>query len=102
MICCRWTGRASARVIGSDETDGLLMVREGGDDHRGCGGVLLLKTLYFDELAVARKIAGMGGKVPVDMDRVQRWMVNYLPGSPYRLSGEQAAAVTASWAENFP
>jgi hypothetical protein len=65
--------------------------------------VLLLKTLYFDELAVARKIAGMGGKVPVDMDRVQRWIGQLLPGSRrISLSGEQAAAVRASWAGNFP
>jgi exodeoxyribonuclease V alpha subunit len=59
------------------------------------------KTLYFDELAVARKIAGMGGPVPVDMDRVQRWIVNFCRGQPYRLSGEQAAAVTGIVGREF-
>jgi len=35
----------------------------------------------------------MGGSVPIDMDRVQRWIGNYCRASRIRLSDEQAAAV---------
>jgi exodeoxyribonuclease V alpha subunit len=59
------------------KADGLLMVRGRGTPEGGSERCYYSKTLYFDELYVARKIAGMDGSVPVDMDRVQRWIVNY-------------------------
>jgi exodeoxyribonuclease V alpha subunit len=72
---------------------GLLMVRDAGT----VGGIFepcyYSRTLYFDELAVARKITGMQGSVPIDLDRVRRWIVNYCRVSRIALSDEQTTAI---------
>ena len=73
--------------------DGLLMARERETPAGAAERCYYSKTLYFDELAVARKIAGMDGSVPVDMDRVRRWIDNYCRTRRISLSTEQAAAV---------
>lgn len=75
------------------EADGLLMVRRRPGAQGGMEPCFYSKTLYFDELAVARKIAGMDRPVPVDMDRVRRWIDHYCRASRIALSDEQAAAV---------
>ena len=72
---------------------GLLMVRRRENAEGGTEPCYYSKTLYFDELAVARKIAGMDGPVTIDMDRVRRWIMQYCRTSRIRLSEEQAAAV---------
>jgi exodeoxyribonuclease V alpha subunit len=94
-------GERLPALLEAMKADGLLMVRQGGDDIGDAEACYYSKTLYFDELAVARKIAGMGGKVPVDMDRVQRWVVNFCRGRRIALSGEQAAAVTGIVGREF-
>lgn len=72
---------------------GLLMVRGSESPEGPSERCYYSKTLYFDELAVARKIAGMDGSVPMDMDRVRRWIGNYCRTRRISLSDEQAAAV---------
>ncbi|MEE4114335.1 MAG: AAA family ATPase [Desulfobacteraceae bacterium] len=72
---------------------GMLMMRgrqtpDGGTEH-----CYYSKTLYFDELYVARKIVRMGSSVSINRDRVQRWIDNFCRASRIRLSDEQAAAV---------
>ncbi|MCB2146689.1 MAG: AAA family ATPase [Deltaproteobacteria bacterium] len=75
------------------ETGGLLMVRGREDPEAGTERCYYSKTLYFDELVVARKIARMDSPVPIDMDWVRRWIDKYCRTSRIRLSDEQAAAV---------
>ncbi len=75
------------------QAGGLLMLRGRENPQGGTERCYYSKTLYFDELYVARKIARMDGSVPIDMDRVQRWIGNYCSTSRIRLSDEQAAAV---------
>ncbi|WP_319407195.1 AAA family ATPase [uncultured Desulfosarcina sp.] len=75
------------------ETGGLLMVRGREDPEAGTERCYYSKTLYFDELVVARKIARMDSPVPIDMDWVRRWIGRYCRISRIRLSDEQAAAV---------
>lgn len=51
------------------------------------------KSLYFDELAVARKVMALGGTLDVDAGRVRRWMDRYCEVQGVCLSREQGAAV---------
>jgi len=75
------------------QAGGLLMLRGRENPQGGTERCYYSKTLYFDELYVARKITRMDGSVPIDMDRVQRWIANYCRASRIGLSDEQAAAV---------
>jgi exodeoxyribonuclease V alpha subunit len=75
------------------EANGELMVREYGADGEDVQRCYYAKSLYYDELAVARKITAMTGTVPVDMDRIERWIENYCRASRIALSDEQATAV---------
>jgi exodeoxyribonuclease V alpha subunit len=51
------------------------------------------KSLYYDELYVARKVAGMGTPPEVDDARVERWISATAGRQNIALSDEQAAAV---------
>ena len=72
---------------------GLLMLRGREKPEGGTERCYYSKTLYFDELYVARKIAYMDGLVPIDMDRVRHWIGKYCRTSRISLSDEQAVAV---------
>ena len=75
------------------QTDGRLMVRAWSGDGQAVQRCYYAKSLYFDELAVARKIVGMTGVLPVDGQRVGRWMDSFCQTNGILLSEEQAAAV---------
>lgn len=75
------------------QAGGLLMLRERENPDGSPENCYYSKTLYFDELYVARKVARMGGSIPIDMGRVNRWIGNYCRASRIGLSDEQAAAV---------
>jgi exodeoxyribonuclease V alpha subunit len=83
------------------ETDGQLMVREMEADADGACRCYYARTLYYDEQTVARRITAMNGPVPVDMQRVRRWIENYCQASRIALSDEQAAAVEGIVARQF-
>ncbi len=83
------------------QAGGLLMLRGRENPQGGTERCYYSKTLYFDELHVARKIARMDGSVPIDMDRVQRWIANYCRANRIRLSDEQAAAVRGIVGRSF-
>ncbi len=59
------------------------------------------RTLYFDELYVARKIRETGPGPDVDKDRVADWIQRYCRRFHLSLSKEQAAAVNSIVAEKF-
>ncbi len=86
-------GNRLPALLDEMQAGGLLMLRGRENPQGGTERCYYSKTLYFDELYVARKIARMDGPVPIDMDRVQRWIGNYCSTSRIRLSDEQAAAV---------
>jgi exodeoxyribonuclease V alpha subunit len=75
------------------KTGGLLMLRGRETPEGGSERCYYSKTLYFDELYVARKITRMDGSVHIDTGRVQRWIGKYCRSSRLLLSDEQAAAV---------
>ena len=55
--------------------------------------MLYSKSLYYDELYVARRITAMTGPAPVDTARVARWVELFCKAKNIRLSPEQTAAV---------
>jgi exodeoxyribonuclease V alpha subunit len=86
-------------LLGRMEEAGLVMVRR---LVTGPGGVELCfyaKSLYYDELYVARKIGAMLGSYPVDRLRVRRWIDRYCRTRQISLSAEQDAAVSGIVAE---
>ncbi|RJP93497.1 MAG: recombinase RecD [Desulfobacteraceae bacterium] len=81
--------------------EGFLMVRR----QRTPGGFVepcyYSKSLFYDELFVARKIRELDAQVPVDKERVQRWIDRYCEANDIQLSDEQAAAVLGIAGEPF-
>jgi exodeoxyribonuclease V alpha subunit len=74
--------------------DGNVMVRQletsAGTPAESC---YYARTLYFDELYVARRIAGMGPSPTVDAARITQWIGKYCQVNDIALSAEQAAAI---------
>jgi exodeoxyribonuclease V alpha subunit len=78
------------------QQNGDLMVRE--DAAEKC---YYSKSLYYDELYVARKIDGMKYPPPVDKERIERWIQRYCNSTGISLSDEQAAAVRGITGKQF-
>jgi len=93
-------GDRMPELLGQMQKDSLLMVRD-----------LVLETapercyysrsLYFDELYVARKISRMGLPRQVDKQRVENWISRYCGKFSLSLSSEQAEAVKHIVGETF-
>lgn len=75
------------------EHEGLLKVRRLAGDEGAVEPCYYARSLYYDERYVARRAAAMNTPVPVDRDRVARWIQLYCRASGLELSDEQAAAV---------
>ena len=89
------TGDLLARM----EADGLVMVRELNIGPASVQRCYYAKSLYYDELYVARKIGALSGGHPVDRQRVRIWIQRYCQSRHIRLSAEQDAAVNGIVAE---
>ena len=83
------------------EQDGVLMVRELVTMQGSTELCYYSKSLYFDELYVAKKISGMNNPPQVDKERVERWINRYCQIKNISLSDEQAAAVKGIVCEKF-
>jgi len=59
------------------------------------------KTLYFDELYVAKRIASKGQDPMIDRKRVSSWITLYCKTNKINLSDEQAASVMESVGKKF-
>jgi exodeoxyribonuclease V alpha subunit len=75
------------------ERDGQLMVRRLSDARGTPETCYYSRSLYYDEVYVARKIGRLAGPKSVDTTRVQRWMERYCQSNQIELSTEQVAAV---------
>ncbi|MCJ8499965.1 SF1B family DNA helicase RecD2 [Desulfatitalea alkaliphila] len=82
-----------ADILGAMATEGQLMVRMLPDAAGQAVPCYYSKTLYYDELAVARKVAAMTAPVAVDRPRVAAWIDRYCRKQHIVLSDEQNAAV---------
>jgi exodeoxyribonuclease V alpha subunit len=80
--------------------DNLLMVRELvlSEQKEPC---YYSKSLYFDELYVAKKIITIGHSPTIDKQRVEDWIKRYCRATGISLSDEQATAVKCIVSEKF-
>ena len=83
------------------EQDGLVMVREIETPDGLFEPCYYSKSLYFDELYVAKKISSMNNPPVIDKKRVDRWIARYCRSKAISLSDEQAAAVRGIVCEQF-
>ncbi len=59
------------------------------------------RSLYFDELYVAKKVSKSTDSLKVDQNRVKNWIDRYCNAKSISLSDEQAAAVKEIVSQNF-
>jgi len=83
------------------EKDGSVMVRELVTPQGTTELCYYSKSLYFDELYVAKKISGTSNPQHVDKERVERWINRYCQTKNMSLSDEQAEAVKGIVCERF-
>jgi len=78
----------------------LLMVRYLNPEHEAC---YYSKSLYFDELYVARRVSAMCNAPPISVEkgRVERWISLYCKAKHISLSEEQARAISAIVCKKF-
>jgi exodeoxyribonuclease V alpha subunit len=88
-------------VLDRMEQDGLVMVREIETADRSIEPCYYSKSLYFDELYVAKKISNMNNPLLADKERVESWIGRYCQSKAISLSDEQAAAVKGIVCEQF-
>ncbi|MGB8717786.1 MAG: AAA family ATPase, partial [Desulfobacterales bacterium] len=81
--------------------DGLVMARELVTPEGSTEPCYYSKSLYFDELYVAKKIAGMRTPPLVDRERAERWLDHFCQAKNISLSAEQADAVRGIVGEKF-
>jgi exodeoxyribonuclease V alpha subunit len=83
------------------QANGDLMVRELLSPEGATEPCYYSKTLYYDELYVAKRVAGMRKPSAVDPVRVRNWIRLYCKAREIALSDEQAAAVQGIAGEKF-
>ena len=83
------------------EKSGDVMVREIETQIGSIELCYYSKSLYFDELYVAKKILNMANPIFVDKKRVESWINRYCNSKGISLSDEQAAAVKGIVCERF-
>ena len=75
------------------EQTGDLKVRALASPEGATESCYYAKSLFYDELYVAKKISSMQSRLRVDKKRVERWIQLYCQRSKISLSDEQTAAV---------
>jgi exodeoxyribonuclease V alpha subunit len=83
------------------ETEKLLMVRTLTQDSGVNEQCYYSKSLYFDELYVAKRISDIGNSPKVEKERVERWISLYCKAKNISLSDEQADSVKGIVCEKF-
>jgi exodeoxyribonuclease V alpha subunit len=81
--------------------DGLVMVRELNNIEGANESCYYSKSLYFDELYVAKRISNTKNQSIVDKERVENWINRYCETKNFSLSDEQADAVKGIVGEMF-
>ncbi len=88
-------------LLGQMEHEGQLMVRQIASTNGVTESCYYSKSLYYDELYVAKKVAGFGNPPKIDKGRVEKWITRYCDVKNISLSDEQAAAVNNIACEKF-
>ena len=83
------------------ETEKLLMVRDLIQEDGLIEQCYYSKSLYFDELYVAKRISDLGSPPQVDKQRVENWVFRYCKVKNISLSDEQANAAKGIVCQKF-
>ncbi|MBI9086330.1 MAG: AAA family ATPase [Desulfobacterales bacterium] len=83
------------------EQDGLVMVRELPVPDGAKESCYYSKSLYFDEMYVAKRISSTKNPPQLEEDRIEKWIERYCKAKDFSLSDEQADAVKGIVCENF-
>ncbi|NOX34645.1 MAG: AAA family ATPase [Deltaproteobacteria bacterium] len=94
------TGRLSC-LLKNMETEELLMVRHLGLQDGTFEQCYYSKSLYFDELYVAKRLSDIGDPPEVEKARVERWITLYCKAKNISLSDEQADAAKGIVCKKF-
>ncbi len=94
-------GDRLSRLLHQMEKEGMLMVREIQTPASAIEPCYYSKSLYFDELYVAKKIAVMKAPAAADQQRVKAWIDKYCRSRGISLSKEQAEAVQGIVSNRF-
>jgi exodeoxyribonuclease V alpha subunit len=86
-------GERLAPLLAGMVAEGLVMVRRLVAPSGLEESCYYAKSLYYDELYVARRIAAMGPASAADPVRMGRWIDAYCQAQAIQLSAEQAAAI---------
>ncbi len=86
-------GERLGSLLAGMVAEGLVMVRRMETPPGVEETCYYAKSLYYDELYVARRIAAMGPAPAADPARVERWIAAYCRAQAIQLSAEQAAAI---------
>ena len=81
--------------------EGLVMVRELNSRDGETESCYYSKSLYFDELYVAKIISNTKNPIILDKKRVENWIARYCKVKQFSLSEEQADAVKGIVCEKF-
>ena len=81
--------------------DGFVMVRELSTPEGSAEPCFYSKSLYFDELYVAKRISSRKNPPLIDKQRVGTWIDRYCKAKNFFLSDEQADAVKGIVGESF-
>lgn len=94
-------GESLAGLLLQMAGDGQLMVRQLPGSVGELEACYYSKSLFYDELYVAKKVATLQDSPQIDRSRVEGWVSRYCEVSGISLSDEQAAAVNRIVAEKF-
>ena len=94
-------GDRLSRLLNQMEKDGMVMVREIQTPAGTVEPCYYSKSLYFDELYVAKKISTMKAPADVDQQRVKRWIDKYCKSRGTSLSQEQTEAIQGIVSSRF-
>ena len=88
------------RFLKEMEEAALVMSRQIKDSEGGSVQCYYSKSLYFDELYVAKRVSKSNISLKVDQRRVENWINRYCEAKNISLSDEQATAVKGIVSEN--
>jgi len=83
------------------QQDGLVMVRELAVSDGAVETCYYSKSLYFDELYVAKRVSDANYLPQVDKERVADWLRRYCESKQFALSEEQLDAIKGIVSEKF-
>ena len=89
------------RFLKDMEAAALVMARQISASEGGSEQCYYSKSLYFDELYVAKRVSKSNSSLKVDERRVENWIDRYCKVKNVSLSEEQATAVKGIVSENF-